>query len=115
MTHSSSLQFMSLINALLGNLANRIAAIGAAAASAALLAYFRGQFADGIKWLFDPIIRRLPWRRRAFAHLGPQQSLSSELTIADLFLLTADGKHAVYAKTGNYVVGPESLSSYFEG
>ena len=113
MTHSSSLQFMSLINALLSHLANRVAAICAAAASAALLAYFREQFADGLHWLFDPVIRCLPWRRRA--RFGPQRTLASELTIADVFLLTADGKHAVYAKTGHYVVGPEPLSSYFEG
>jgi hypothetical protein len=106
---------MNLINALLSHLANRIATIGAAAASAALLAYFRAQYADGIKWLFDPIIRYLPWRRTALAHLGPPRSLSSELTMAEVFLLTPDGKHAIYAKTGNYVVGGEPLSSYFEG
>lgn len=106
---------MGLINALLSHLANRIAAIGAAAVSAALLAYFREQSTDGIKWLFDPIIRYLPWGRSALAHLGPPQNLSSELTIADLFLLTPDGKHATYVKTGNYVVVAKPLSSYFEG
>ncbi|WP_194483308.1 hypothetical protein [Bradyrhizobium sp. CCBAU 21365] len=98
----------------MSRLVNRVAAIGAAAASAALLAYFREQFAEGLKWLVSPIIRRLPWHREALAH-SPQHGLSSNLTIADLFLLTTDGKRAVYAKAGDYVVGSEPLSSYFEG
>lgn len=106
---------MSLFNELLSRVANRIAAIGAAAASAALLAYFREQFAEGLKWLFSPIIRRFPWHSGALAHLRPQHGLSSKLTTADLFLLTPDGKRAVYAKAGDYVVGSKPLSSYFEG
>jgi hypothetical protein len=106
---------MSLIKALLGPLVNWVLAIGAAASSAALLAYLRTQSADGFKWILDPIARLLPWHRTKPEGFSPLQSLSSELTIADLFLLTRDGAHAIYAKTADYVVGPERLNSYFEG
>lgn len=107
---------MSLIKALLGLLANQILALAAAASSAALLAYFRTQTADGLSWALDPISRLLPWRQTKRAFVGAsQRSLSSESTQVDVFLLTADGKHAIYAKAGMYVIGADPLSSYFEG
>jgi hypothetical protein len=106
---------MSLIKAITSIVASRVAAIAATAGGAALLAYFRTEAGDGIKWLLGPITRLLPWHSNAPKHVLPSLHLSSELTSADLFLLTRDGKHAIYAKTGSYVVGGGSVNSYFEG
>jgi hypothetical protein len=106
----------SLIKTLLGQFANHIAAIGAAAAAAALLAYFRSEASAAIQWVFDPITRCLPWNvalpnsnERAVANL------SSELTLVDVFLMTRDGATATYKKTGEYLVDAGPLSSYYEG
>jgi hypothetical protein len=103
------------IKTLLGQLANRITAIGAAAAAAALLAYFRSEASAAIKWLFDPVASCLPWNHE-LANLSKRTaaSLSSESTVADLFLITPDGRRARYEKTGDYVVDVELLSSYLE-
>jgi len=106
---------MSLIKSLAGLLVNHILAIGAAASSAALLAYLQTQSAAGLRWALDPIAGLFPWRRPKSTHTDRSQILSSEFTIADLFLLTSDGKHAIYAKATDYVVGAEPLSTYFEG
>jgi hypothetical protein len=42
------------------------------------------------------------------------QSLTSELTVVDVFLATADGRNAQYKKTGNYIVQEEALGTYYE-
>lgn len=107
---------MSLIKTLLDRLTNSIAEISAAAVAAALLAYFRSEASTGIKWAFEPLVRHFPWNRaRVRRGWRERHQLLSELTLADLFLITADGKHAIYAKTGNYVVAEGPLSSYYEG
>jgi hypothetical protein len=107
---------MSPIKALLSQLTNRIVAIGTAAAAAALLAYFRSESSAAIKWLFGPIVRHLPWNE-AIPSLSERTAtnLSSEFTIADVFLITSDGKTAKYEKTGDYVVDAQPLSSYDDG
>jgi hypothetical protein len=106
---------MSPIKTLLGQLANRITAIGAAAAAAALLAYFRSEASAALKWLFDPVARCLPWNHK-LANLSKRTatSLLSESTVVDLFLITPDGRRARYEKTGDYYVNAEPLSSYLE-
>jgi hypothetical protein len=107
---------MSLIKTLLSRLTNSIAEIGAAAVAAALLAYFRSEASTGIKWAFEPLVRHFPWNRtRIRRSWREKHQLLSELTLADLFLITADGKHAIYVNIGNYVVAEEPLSSYYEG
>ena len=105
---------MSPIKTLLGQLANRITAIGAAAAAAALLTYFRSEASAAIKWLFDPVARCLPWNQTLASSSERTANLSSESTVADLFLITPDGRSAKYEKTGDYVVDAEPLSSYHE-
>jgi len=106
---------MSAIKTLLGQLANRITAIGAAAAAAALLTYFRSAASAAIKWLFDPVARYLPWNQTlASSRARTAANLSSESTFADLFLITPDGRRAKYEKTGDYVVDAGPLSSYQE-
>jgi hypothetical protein len=102
---------MSLITALLGQV-NRIAAIIIAAVAASLLAYFRSQASAGIKWLFQPLARRLPWNQTPPLEA---EKLASEMTVADIFLTTADGRSATYEKTGDYVVNAEPLNLYYEG
>jgi hypothetical protein len=87
----------------------------AAAAAAALLTYFRSEASAAIKWLFDPVARRLPWNQTvARSSHGTAPKLSSKSTFADLFLITPDGKNAKYEKTGDYVVDAQPLSSYHE-
>jgi hypothetical protein len=105
---------MSPIKSWLGLLTNRILAIGVAASSAALLTYLQAQSGAGLKWALEPIARLLPWHHM---NSTPDQwrTLSSEFTIAELFLITSDGKHAMYAKASSYVVGAEPLNAYFEG
>jgi hypothetical protein len=106
---------MSPIKTLLGQLANRITAISAAAAAAALLTYFRSEASAAIKWLFDPVARYLPWNQTITnSSAWTAAGLSSELTVADIFLITPDGRSAKYEKTGDYVVDAEPLSSYHE-
>src|SRR5436190_15775918 len=98
MTHPScgqaSFISMSLIKTLLSQFANRMTVIGTAAAAAALLAYFRSEASAAIKWLFDPIARRLPWHESLSERAAT--NLSSELTVADVFLITPDGETANY-------------------
>jgi hypothetical protein len=106
---------MSPIKTLLGQLANRITAIGAAAAAAALLTYFRSEASAAIKWFFDPVARCLPWNQTLVSSSErTAANLSSESTVADLFLITPDGRSAKYEKTGDYVVHVQPLSSYHE-
>jgi hypothetical protein len=68
------------------------------------------------KWLLGPIVRHLPWhhthqlRKHWEAH-----NLASELTVADVFLMTADGRNARYEKTADYVVKADAFSGYREG
>src|SRR5450631_1312829 len=102
---------MSPIKTLLGQV-NRITAIVIAAVAASLLAYFRSQTSAGIKWLFHPLARRLPWNQTP---PRDAEKLSSEMTVANIFLTTADGRSATYEKTGDYVVNAEPLNSYYEG
>jgi len=103
---------MTLIKTLLGQLASRLTAIGVAAVAAALLAYFRSEASAGIKWLFAPLARRLPWNQNPPRR--DTEKLSSESTVANIFLMTADGRRAKYEKTGEYLVEAEPLSSYQE-
>jgi hypothetical protein len=107
---------MSQIKMLLSQLATRIIAIGVAAASAALLAYFRSETSAGIKWLLGPIVRSLPWRHthQLWKH-WEAHNLTSELTVVDVFLTTANGRTARYEKTADYVVKARALSGYREG
>jgi hypothetical protein len=90
----------------------------------ALLAYFRSEVAAATNWLLDPLMRCLPWHRassqRSLRETHPRnlretQNLTSELTVADVFLSTVDGRNAKYEKTGNYIVEGDELSLYFEG
>ena len=107
---------MSLVKTLVGQLANRIIAIGAAAAAAALLTYFRSEAHDGIDWLLAPVARHLPWHRKlSLPPNGPTANLASEMTVADVFLITPDGKSAKYEKAAEYVVLRGPLSGYREG
>jgi hypothetical protein len=109
-------QCMSQIKALIEQLENRITAIGLATAGAALLAYFRSEVTAAAKWLLDPLTLHLPWHRSSPPRSKHEtQSLRSELTVADVFLITPDGRRAKYEKTGNYVVQGEALGSYYEG
>jgi len=110
------IQCMSPIKTLLGQFANRITTIGAAAAAAALLTYFRSEASAAIKWLFGPIARRLPWNHTVPSLIEPvATNLSSKLTVADVFLIAPDGRTAKYEKTGDYLVNAQPLSSYYEG
>jgi hypothetical protein len=106
---------MSQIKLLLDQLANRISAISLATVAAALLAYFRSEVAAATNWLLDPLMRCLPWHRASSQRsLRETQNLTSELTVADVFLSTVDGRNAKYEKTGNYIVEGEELGLYFE-
>lgn len=106
---------MNSLKTLLGELASRITSIGLAAVAAALLAYFRSEAYGGIKWLLGPLTRDLPWHRKLSQTIAADtRPLRSELTVADVFLTTADGKQAVYEKTADHVVTTGSLTSYLE-
>jgi hypothetical protein len=110
-----SFRCMSPIKTLLAQLANRITAIGAAAAAAALLTYFRSEASTAIRWLFDPVARCLPWNQTlASPSEQAAANLSSDSTLADLFLITPDGRLAMYEKIANYVANAEPVSSYRE-
>jgi len=116
-TRTGPPECMSQIKTLLSQLATRIIAVGVAAVGAALLAYFRSETSAGIKWLFGPIVRRLPWHHthhQLWKH-WEAHNLASELTVADVFLTTADGRNARYQKTADYVVKAAALSGYREG
>jgi hypothetical protein len=107
---------MSQIKTLLSQLAARIIAIIVAAVGTALLAYFRSETSTGIKWLLGPIVRRLPWHHsHQLGRHWEAYNLASELTIADVFLTTADGRSARYEKTADYIVKAGALSGYREG
>ena len=86
--------------------------------AAAVFAYFRGEINAGTKWAFGPMTRRLPWNQSDPAKrptLALDSSLSSELTVVDIFLLATDGRTARYQKTANYLVDRDSVHSYREG
>jgi hypothetical protein len=108
---------MTPFKTLLSQFADRISEVSGAAVAAAFLTYFRSETLNGFKWVFAPLARRLPWNHsfllRYSAHQTP--NIASRLTIADVFLISADGKSARYEKSGDYVVEAGSLSTYFEG
>lgn len=69
----------------------------------------------GPKWLLGPITREFPWRRKLSGTTAAQmQVLTSNQTVIGLLLVTADGQHAVYEKTADYVVTAGLLNSYSE-
>lgn len=106
---------MSQIKELLEQFLHRISPIivaTTATATAALLAYFRLEAAAGIRWLFAPLVRHLPWHRTS--HELVSQSLASELTLVDVHLITTDGTLARYEKTTSYKVVTGPLSTYRE-
>ena len=108
---------MSQIKALLEQISDRINALGVATVAtitAALLGYFRLEAAAGIRWLFAPVVRRLPWHRSLWPSDERASNLASELTIVDLYLMTTDGTVARYQKTTNFLVTTNSLSTYRE-
>src|ERR1700704_6445436 len=85
---------------------------------AAVFSYFRGQINAGTKWALAPIARRLPWNRNRLLErslLGHESSLTSALTVIDVFLLSTDGRTARYQKTANYLVNRDFVHSYREG
>jgi hypothetical protein len=110
-----------IVNDLLGFLALHLATLAAATLSllgAAVFAYFRGQINAGTKWALAPIARRLPWNRNSplkRSSLGHESSLTSELTVIDVFLMSTDGRTARYQKTTNYLVNRDFVHSYGEG
>ena len=108
---------MSLLNALLNNVVSQVVAASLTALAAVLIAYFRSEASVAIKWLFDPFVRLFPWHDAAQGHYAGRRhgALWSELTVADVFLLTTDGKTAIYRKTTDFIVDNEPLSFYFEG
>ncbi len=106
---------------LLGFTTTHLATIAATTLSmltAALLAYFRSQIHAGTKWALAPITHRLPWNQTnpIKGSLPDHESdLISQLTVADVFLKTMDGKLARYQKTCNYIVNKDGLNAYQEG
>jgi hypothetical protein len=107
---------MNQIKAMLDLLVNRFAAISLATVAAALLTYFRAEVAAATKWLLDPLAFQFPWHhlsRQRTPHETP--NLTSELTVADVFLVTPDGRDAIYQKTGHYIVEEKPLGTYYEG
>ena len=106
---------MSQIKAIFGQLATRVVAAGIAAVGTALLTYFRSETSAGIKWLLGPMVRHLPWHTHQLAMHWEAQSLASEFTVADVFLITADGQRARYEKTADYVIKAGPMSGYREG
>lgn len=106
---------MERVTTLLSKIGGSTAAIGAAAMTAALLAYFRTEASGAIKWFFAPLAPHLPWNLKPTnVNKILSGGLSSELTVVDLYLTATDGKTATYEKTSNYIVGTEGLSSYHE-
>jgi hypothetical protein len=107
---------MSQIKTLLSQLANRFTAISLATLATALLAYFRSEVAAATKWFLDPLTSHFPWHRSTAPRTRrATQKLSSELTVADVFLSETNGRTSTYEKTGNYIVAGAAVSSYFEG
>ncbi len=97
----------------------RLATIAAATLGlliAALITYLRGQLHAGTKWVFAPITRRLPWNQNnPIKRPVPDNDLTSQLTVVDVFLKSMDGQSARYQKTSNYVVNKDDLNAYQEG
>ncbi len=76
---------------------------------AALSAYVRDQVRAGTIWALTPFARHLPWNRTA-DEPRTLSSLSSELTLVQLFLIDAAGKHARYEKTTSFIVNRPTVS-----
>jgi hypothetical protein len=108
---------MRPLNALLDNVVSQAVAASLTALAAVLIAYFRSEASVAIKWLFYPLVRLFPWHHTVQGHYASRrhEALRSELTVADVFLITTDGKTAFYRKTTDFIVPDEPLSFYYEG
>ncbi len=81
---------------------------------AATIAYAREQVRAGTDWALAPLTKILPWNRRTVP-TAEHETLVSDFSLVEIFLLDTKGKLARYQKTSGYVTASNELTSYREG